>query len=80
MQDAAVAVVLDFDRRIDSAGRDEVDHRAVSLAGDDFNRLLRLQVVGQSDLEFLGAVEVQRLTAFAFAELQRQDPGSPETF
>lgn len=45
VQDAAVAVVLDFDRRIDSAGRHEVDHRTVSLASSDFYRLLWLQVV-----------------------------------
>ena len=73
VKNSAVAVVLDFHRGVDAAGGDEVDFVAVSLAGGDFHSLTRLQGVIESDLEGLGAVEVERLAAFAFPVLEWQD-------
>ena len=72
MQDAAVAVVADLDRCVDAAGRDKSHDRAVGLAGDDLDGLLLFQVVVEGDFKFLGAVQAERLAAFAFAELQRE--------
>ena len=78
MEDAAVAVVLDLDRRVDAAGRDEVDHAAVGFLGGDFDGLTRLEVVVEGDLEGFGAVEFEDVATLSFAELQREDAHADE--
>ena len=45
VQDTAVAVVVDFDGRIDATGGDKVHGSPVIARGGDFDGLLRLQVV-----------------------------------
>ena len=42
VQDAAVAVVVDFDRGVDAAGGGEAGFAAVGLCGGDLDRLARL--------------------------------------
>ena len=59
MQNSAVAVVDDFNRRVDAAGSDEVDLVAVGFLRRDFDGLARLQFVAQADVEDFGAVEIQ---------------------
>ncbi|GIS63140.1 MAG: hypothetical protein CM1200mP2_53650 [Planctomycetaceae bacterium] len=59
VQDTAVAVIVDLDRRIDAAGDDEVHHRAVLAGGGDLDGLLRLEVIGKGNVVGLGSVEVQ---------------------
>ena len=67
MQNPAVAVVDDLNRRVDAAGGDEVDLVAVGLLCRDFDGLARFQLVAQADVEDFGAVEIEGLAAFAFA-------------
>ena len=45
VEDAAVAVVLDFDGGVDAAGGDEVDRGAVGFGGHDFDGLEPFHVV-----------------------------------
>ena len=59
MEDSTVTVVLDLNRRIDSARGDKVDDRAVSFSRGDFDGLLRFQVIVERDVKFLGTVEVE---------------------
>ena len=45
MQDSTIAVVVDFDGRIDAAGGDKVHGSPIIARGGDLDGLLRLQVV-----------------------------------
>ena len=78
VEDAAVAVVLDFDGGVDAAGGDEVDRGAVGFGGHDLDGLEWLQVVVELDVEGLGAVEAQKFAVLSGAELERQDAHADE--
>ena len=72
MQDSAVAVVLDFDRCVDSASRDKMNRRSVRFGSHDFDGLQRFEIVIELNIKRLGPVKAQEFTAFASAELKRQ--------
>lgn len=57
LEDAAVAVVIDFDGGVDAAGGEEGDFCAVFFGGDDLDVLAGFDVVVDEDVEGFGAVE-----------------------
>ena len=78
MEDAAVAVVLDLDGRVDAAGGDEVDDAAIGLFRGDFDGLAWFEIIVEGDLEGFGAVEFEDFARLPFTELQRQDAHADE--
>src|SRR5436190_21452404 len=72
-QDAAVAIVIELDRRIDPAERLKAPLGAVCRDGVDGKQLSRRKAVGDaSDLVGFFAAQAERLTTVADSELQRQ--------
>lgn len=58
MQNASIAVVDDFHWRINPARRHKMNLFAVGLPCGDFNRLLGLQFVVQTNIKSFGTVEL----------------------
>ena len=59
MQDAAVAVVVDFHGGVDATLGGELDFAAVVLGGDDFDVLAGLDRIVDGDVKRLGAGEAE---------------------
>lgn len=59
VQNSAVSVVDDFNRGIDPASGDEVNHFAVWLAGHDFDGLSWGQFVIEADVEGFRSIEAE---------------------
>src|SRR5215470_10336204 len=78
-QDAAMPVVIDLDRRIYAQLHRNLFSGAVRAAYDQLDILLRLDPAAEpGDVEGFRAVEVERLRADAFFELQRQHAHSDQ--
>ena len=74
VQDAAVAIVIDLNRRINATNSLERRQAAVNTLHLDNDRLPGLQLVVKIDCrEDLRAVQLVRLGAFARFILQRED-------
>src|SRR5579864_8782293 len=74
-QNAAVLVVIDFDRGIDSASDRDGLGLSSNACDAQLKVLLRLESVPQAqDVIGLGAIEVKALRVNALLELERQHP------
>ena len=78
MQDAAVAVVVDFDGGVDAAGGEELDFGAIGFGGGDLDVLARGDVGGGVDIEGFLAGEAEGLGGVAFLEAEREDAHADE--
>src|SRR5262245_18877672 len=75
LEDAAVPVVLDLDRRVEARHRLEAQDRSVLAAGVNRHLLPRLErALDPGDVELLAADEAQALGAAAALVLERQHP------
>src|SRR5208282_4195710 len=79
VQDAAVLVVGDFERRVDASNGGEILFFTVCAMSANLHFLARLEIVGQAfDVENLEAGEPARFRSFARQKFQRQHSHSNE--
>src|SRR3954462_3805364 len=78
LKDAAVAIVLELYRCIDTAGRQELDRIAFPIGHADFYLVTGLQIVIDEDLERADAGEAKRAAILALLVDQRQHAHADE--